>query len=138
MAHVLIVDDDESIRESLRYALEDAGHRVDEAPDGIVALKMLRESRERMIVLLDLMMPGLDGAGVLGAVSGDQRLTKQYAYVLMTANPRTLPLAFSHLLHSLDVPYFAKPFDVDDLLRLVDGVWARLTAGDTPGRMPTD
>lgn len=136
MAHVLIVDDDEGIRESLRYVLEDAGHEVEEAADGLAGLELLRDSHERMVVLLDLMMPGLDGAGVLGAVSGDHRLTRQYVYILMTANPRTLPLAFSHLLHSLDVPYFAKPFDVDDLLRLVDDAWARLERGDTPDAAP--
>lgn len=130
MARVLIVDDDEGIRESLRYALEDAGHVVKEAADGLAALGMLRDSRERMVVLLDLMMPKLDGAGVLGAVSGDRRLTRQYAFILMTANPRTLPLAFSQLLLSLGVPYFAKPFDVDDLLRQVGEAWARLESAN--------
>jgi len=126
MAHVLIVDDDEGIRESLRYALEDAGHTVLEVPDGIEALKLLRESSQRMVVLVDLMMPGLDGAGVLGAVAADPQLASQYAYILMTANPRTLPPAFAGLLQSLAVPYFAKPFDVDDLLTLVDKAWDEL------------
>jgi CheY-like chemotaxis protein len=119
MAHVLIVDDDDAIREALRYALEDAGHMVSEATDGLAALRFLRRSTDHIVALVDLMMPGLDGAGLLGAVAGDAQLSARNAYILMTANPKTLPLAFANLLVDLDVPFLPKPFDVDDLLRVV-------------------
>ncbi len=127
MAHVLVVDDDESIRETLRFALEDANHVVHEATDGVAALDMLRRSKQPMVVLLDLMMPGLDGAGVLGAVSGDRHLAMHFAYILVTANSKTLPLAFVNLLTSLEVPVLSKPFDIDRLLSMVDRAAARLT-----------
>src|SRR5260221_5663693 len=68
--HILVVDDDDAIRETLRFALEDAGYQVSEAAEGMAALRLLRATRDRMWVLLDLMMPGLDGAGELGARSG--------------------------------------------------------------------
>lgn len=126
MAHVLIVDDDEAIRETLRFALEDANHVVNEATDGAAALNTLRRSKEPMVVLLDLMMPGLDGAGVLGVVSGDQYLATHFAYILVTANSKTLPLAFVNLLANLDVPVLSKPFDIDVLLSVVERAAARL------------
>ena len=127
MAHVLIVDDDESIRETLRLALEDADHVVHVAANGVAALNTLRSTRLSMVVLLDLMMPGLDGAGVLGAVAGDRRLATDFTYILVTANSKTLPLAFVNLLANLEVPILSKPFDIDTLLDIVDRAAARLT-----------
>jgi two-component system, chemotaxis family, chemotaxis protein CheY len=125
-ARVLVVDDDDTIRETLRFALEDAGYTALEAADGLSALRVMRATTERMVVLLDLMMPGLDGAGVLGAVAGDARLSTQFACVLVTANTRTLTLAFANLLTNLHVPIVSKPFDVDRLLDIVDQASSRL------------
>ena len=127
MAHVLVVDDDEAIRDTLRFALEDSGYVVSEASDGLAALKALRAAPNRTVVLLDLMMPGLDGAGVLGAVAGDQRLATQHAYILVTASTKTLTLAFANLLTSLSVPILNKPFDVDVLLDIVAGAARRIS-----------
>ncbi len=127
MNKVLVVDDDEAIRETLRTLLEDAGYRVEEAIAGMEALRRLRTSGDRMVVLLDLMMPGLDGAGVLGAVAGDRRLTQQYAFILVTANHNTLTLALVNLLHNLDVPFVSKPFDVDHLVQVVHAAARRLS-----------
>ena len=123
---VLIVDDDEAIRFTVRFALEEAGFSVTEAEDGMAALDILRHSRDRMVVLLDLMMPGLDGAGVLGVVAGDRNLSNNFAYVLLTANTRTLTLAFVNLLTNLSVPILAKPFDVDGLVDVVNAAATRL------------
>jgi len=57
---VLIVDDDDGIRASLRLALEDQGYAIDEAGDGETALARLQEHVPD-VVLLDLMLPGMDG-----------------------------------------------------------------------------
>ncbi|HEY7358104.1 MAG TPA: response regulator, partial [Ktedonobacterales bacterium] len=65
MTHILIVDDDSAIRDTLREALEDEGYEVAEAADGIAGLERLRASQENMVVLLDQLMPKLDGVGVL-------------------------------------------------------------------------
>ena len=61
---LLIVDDDHNIREMLGLVLEDGGHTVRVASDGLEAVAMLEESAPHCMVL-DLMMPGLDGHGVL-------------------------------------------------------------------------
>ncbi len=126
MAWVLVADDDSGIRESLRLILEDAGYQVAEAADGMQALDILRASPQQMVVLLDLMMPKVDGAGVLGAVAADPQLAKQHAFVLMTAARKTLGLAFARLLADLRVPLLAKPFDLETVLEVVEQAQDRL------------
>lgn len=120
MTWVLIVDDDESIRESVRLILEDSGYGVLEATDGVMALNILRATPHSMIVLLDLMMPRLDGAGVLAAVADDPRLATRHAYILMTAGRRTVrSLPLVKLLTELSIPVLPKPFELDAILDLV-------------------
>lgn len=116
---ILIVDDDSGIRETLHSVLEDAGYLVFEACDGLQALDYLRKTPSPMIVLLDLMMPRLDGAGLLGTVAGDTRRLVRHRYILMTASHETLSLAFVHLLSDLAVPVVRKPFDIDELLEII-------------------
>ena len=116
---VLVVDDDDLIRGAVCGALEDAGYTVEEASDGLVALDVLRKDSHPKVVLLDLRMPGLDGAGVLGAVAGDRTLSTQNAYVLMSANLQTLTLPFANLLTQLAVPVLKKPFDLEVMLDTV-------------------
>jgi CheY-like chemotaxis protein len=119
MVHVFVVDDDPGIRAVLRCALEPAGYAVMEAADGVSALDGVRASPSPLIVLLDLRMPRLDGAGVLATVAGDRTLAQRHQFVLVTADPLPLPPALAALLTSLDVPIVAKPFDIDTVLDLV-------------------
>ena len=119
MAHIFVVDDDPGIRTVLRSALEEQGHAVSEAGDGLTALERLRTSPWPLVVLLDLKMPYLDGAGVLGTLAGDRALAQRHRYVLMTASAQTLPLALGTLLVRLGVPLVRKPFDLEMLLDIV-------------------
>ena len=61
---ILVVDDEEGIRESVREVLSDEGYRVLEASDGTRVLDMIRAERPRL-VLLDIWMPQVDGIGLL-------------------------------------------------------------------------
>lgn len=119
MAHVFVVDDDPGIRAVLRSALEADDHAVLEAADGVSALQELRASPWPLVVLLDLRMPHLDGAGVLGTVAGDRVLAQRHRFLLLTSNPLPLPPALGTLLACLNVPVVSKPFDVDTLLDVV-------------------
>jgi DNA-binding response OmpR family regulator len=60
---VLVIEDDEEVREAIATELLDAGHEVMRAADGAAALQMLAEKAERSpdVILLDLMMPHMDG-----------------------------------------------------------------------------
>lgn len=123
---VLVVDDHAAIRQVVGLLLEDAGYRVHQAADGGPALQQLRASREPMVVLLDMEMPGVDGVQVMQAVAADAVLVNRHAYVLVTANATMLPPGFASLLSRLRVPVVPKPFDVDELLEAVARAIARL------------
>ncbi len=99
--HVLVVDDDRAIRETLRLALEDEGYAVLEAANGLVALELLRSHVVPMVVLLDLRMPRLDGIEVLREVVGSAELSGRNAYALVTANGHTLDTSADRLLTHL-------------------------------------
>jgi two-component system, chemotaxis family, chemotaxis protein CheY len=109
---ILIVDDDESIRQIVRICLTDEGYDVFEAPNGQVALNMLTEIAP-MLILLDLRMPVMDG----------WEFAKRYESM---PGPRAPLVAFVAALNAeqdcadLDAAgILAKPFDLDDLLRAV-------------------
>ncbi len=125
MPQVLVVDDDASIRDVVRLALEDEGYVVRVAADGLAALAVLRASREPMVVLLDQMMPWLAGEEVLAAATADADLAARHVFIMMTANAHMLSTACRMLLDRIGAPVLAKPFDVDALLALVAEAVAR-------------
>jgi CheY-like chemotaxis protein len=79
---ILIVDDDEDIREVLSLILRAEGHEVEEAIDGLDALARLRERGPPSLILLDMMMPRLDGEGFMKALKGDPRFSHVPVWVL--------------------------------------------------------
>lgn len=123
---VCIVDDDPGIRESLRYMFEDDGYVVVEVEDGLAALDLLRHSEERLVVLLDVMMPKLDGIGVLRQVVAEPAEFDRHAYVLITANHQNLSQEALDLLQQLAIPIITKPFNLDDVQAAVDHACASL------------
>jgi two-component system sensor histidine kinase/response regulator len=130
VTHVLVVNDDEANREVMRWALEDAGCQVSEAAGGHEALAVLRASRDRYVVLLDVLMPNGDGVQFLEAVRADAELARRHRYLVLTA------LAPSHIALSedlrrlLDAPVLLMPYDIDTLLAAV----AQEAAGLDPPR----
>ena len=70
---VLVVDDDVDMREVLTALLDGAGYRVETARDGVDALKILGRGLRPAVIVLDMMMPRLDGAGFRAAQLADPR-----------------------------------------------------------------
>ncbi|MGH2517574.1 MAG: response regulator [Ktedonobacterales bacterium] len=126
VTRVLVVDDDQEIRESLRLMLEGEGYQVREARDGVAALDILSSSTLPLVVLLDLRMPRLDGEGVLRAVVRDSYLATSHAYLLLTADSLAVSSALAAILAQLRAPMVAKPFDLDALLDIVHQLACRL------------
>lgn len=123
---VLVVEDDDDTRATLRLALEDAAaYPVAEAADGAQALAQLRARADRVVVLLDLLMPGVDGLQVLRAAATEP-LVGRHAFILMTADGRPPSPRLSALLTRLQVPTVSKPFDMDHLLDVVAEAATRL------------
>src|ERR671925_311920 len=83
MTRVLVVDDEEAIRLLCRVNLEAEGMSVDEAADGHSGLERARTGSPD-VILLDVMMPGLDGWQVAEELVGDER-TRQIPIVFLTA-----------------------------------------------------
>lgn len=119
MGSALIVDDDDTIREVLAIILEDAGFTCQQAANGVEALRQMRASTARLVVVLDLMMPRMDGRAVLEAVECDPWLAKRHAIILLTAAGKTLPLVLVQMLDRLGVRVVGKPFDLDVLIEAV-------------------
>ncbi|HLJ80889.1 MAG TPA: response regulator [Ktedonobacterales bacterium] len=130
VAHILVVDDDQAIRESLHLLLEAEGYQVAEAANGVAALDILHTSITPLVVLLDLRMPRLDGEGVLRAVAHDSYLAGHNAYVLLTANFLAVSPALAMILSELRAPVVPKPFDMDALLDIVHQLACRLVPPD--------
>lgn len=134
MAWVLIVDDDAQIRETLEYALHDAGYAIVEVADGEDALDVLRATPYRAVVLLDLLMPGMDGREVLDVLINDPVLASRHAFVLMSADHQALLRVPSALLAQLSITVLKKPFDMDELLDTVAQLAAKLPSDQTSKR----
>ncbi len=122
-----MVDDDAAIRETLHQLLEDEGYHVEQAPDGVAALDTLRTTHRRMVVLLDVMMPRLDGLGVLLAVTNDEGLTRQHRYVVMTASTASITEGLTQLMRRLGAPALIKPFSIEQLLTTMAEAAGQLT-----------
>lgn len=86
---ILIVDDEEDIRETLRDAFEEEGYVVEVAADGQHALEML-ERITPSIVLLDLLMPVLDGNAVFARMRADERWSA-IPVIFSTSDPARAP-----------------------------------------------
>jgi CheY-like chemotaxis protein len=116
---VLVVDDDPNVRFTVRVALEGAPPpdgepmAVVEAADGEEALRRLAAGGVD-VVLLDLMMPGLDGFGVLQALRGEDR--PQVPVIMLTARGREADVTTAFRAGADG--YLTKPFDVDELAEL--------------------
>lgn len=119
--HVLIVDDDDAIRETLRFILESSGYSVAEAVDGLSAWSLLVSSPRRQVVLLDNLMPGLTADELLEALESDHDgdSARRHAFILITASPQRLPSTLVARLVRLGAPVIAKPFDLNALLDAV-------------------
>jgi len=117
MTKVLIVDDDEEIRSLLQDMLIEEGFRVDTARDGQEALDLL-EHESGWIILLDIMMPNVDGREVIRRLQASQKLREQNRVALMSAGGR-LAQERLHLATDVVEALLPKPFDLEDVLAVV-------------------
>lgn len=123
---VCIVEDDVDIRDTLRWFFEEAEAIIEEAPDGEAALPPLSEQAVHRVLLLDRLMPRLDGVGFLRALAQAPDLRQRTAVVLMTARQEPLDAALAELLTSLGIATLFKPFDLDVVSQHVERAWQQL------------
>ena len=123
---VLVIDDEAPIRLLCRVNLEAEGMTVLEAPDGTKGLDVAR-SKTPDAVLLDVMMPGLDGWAVAEELLGDER-TSAIPIVFLTARADLRDRARGLDAGGLD--YITKPFNPIELASLVRSVVAAVESGE--------
>ncbi|AKU96666.1 response regulator receiver protein [Labilithrix luteola] len=111
---VLVADDDEDIRALVGLVLEDEGLRTFGASDGLDALEQLREHPTAGLVLLDIMMPRMDGTEVVSAMRRDENL-QGIPIVIFSGDNRARELAAAARVDGVLV----KPVDLDKLLGMV-------------------
>lgn len=110
---ILIVEDDEMIRDSLKTILEVEGYRVQTAANGKLGLEALAKIQTPCLILLDLMMPVMDGWAFAEALKSDMVLAA-IPVVMVTAYADTIP-------DMADRPHgvIKKPVDINLLLSTV-------------------
>jgi DNA-binding response OmpR family regulator len=114
---ILVVDDDQDIREVLTYKLEAAGYATLVAGDGPTALGLALEHRPRLI-LLDVALPGMDGLEVCRQLQADPR-TAGIPVLMVSARSDAHDIDLGFALGADD--YITKPFSPRELVRRVSG-----------------
>jgi two-component system KDP operon response regulator KdpE len=116
---LLVIEDDDSLRRILRSALERAGHRVDDAEDGLVGAEKLGKGGYD-VVLLDIGLPFIDGWRLLDTLEG----RRQPAVIVISARGDERDKVRALDLGADD--YLTKPFGADELLARVRAVLRRV------------
>jgi len=127
LPRVLVIDDEAPIRLLCRVNLEAAGMDVREASDGVVGLAAAQEDPPDAI-LLDVMMPGMDGWQVLEGLLEDER-TQEIPIVFLTARAELRDQARGLELGGVD--YVTKPFNPLELAPLVEDLLERVSRGES-------
>lgn len=124
-ARILIVDDDANLVEGLRWYLEAEGYEVISAPDGEAALETFRSERPDLLIL-DIMMPKLDGIKVCEAVSAES----DAMIVMLSARDSDIDKVRALKLGADD--YVTKPFNVSELVARIQALIRRKGRGRAP------
>ena len=123
MRTILIIEDDLALRENTAELLELANYKVLTAPNGKVGIVMAKKNLPDIIVC-DIMMPEVDGYGVLEAVSMDAK-TQHIPFIFLTAKTEHKEIRKGMDMGADD--YLTKPFEEDELLSAIESRLAKST-----------
>ncbi|MHC9539836.1 MAG: response regulator transcription factor [Vulcanimicrobiota bacterium] len=119
---ILLVDDDEHILRSLEIYLKMEEFRVMTAPGGREALDVLKETRPDLIVL-DIMMPEIDGFQVLEYIKGDPKI-KSVPVIMLTAKSQDIDVLKGY--QEGIASYMTKPFNLNELVDNINLIFESL------------
>jgi two-component system, OmpR family, response regulator MprA len=127
---ILVVDDERAVRESLRRALELEGYEIELAEDGREALERLEAESQPDVLVLDVLMPGVDGLEVCRRL---RRAGSRLPVLMLTARD-----AVENRVAGLDAgadDYLTKPFALEELLARIRALLRRSADADGPGEV---
>jgi two-component system alkaline phosphatase synthesis response regulator PhoP len=120
MARILITDDSADIRQLLSALMVEEGHKVLVASDGLKAIEAI-DTELPDLMILDIMMPNLDGYGVLREMN-ERNVTKDVKVLILTAKTAEADWVRGYKLGADQ--YLTKPFGSDELIAAVNGLLA--------------
>ncbi|MDP3044022.1 MAG: response regulator transcription factor [Eubacteriales bacterium] len=132
MEKILIVDDEKHIIELLKFGLEREGYQVLVAHDGYQALELINRESPALVVL-DVMLPEMDGFAVCRAIRGDTR-TREIPVIMLSARGQELDKVLGLELGADD--YVTKPFSVRELMARVKARLRRSSGTGPEDRRP--
>jgi Response regulators consisting of a CheY-like receiver domain and a winged-helix DNA-binding domain len=122
MKSILVVEDEQAIREFVIINLKRSGYNVFEAGSGEDALKIYEENAAKIsIVLLDIMLPGIDGFAVCRKLRENNRTL---GIIMLTARTQELDKVGGLMIGADD--YVTKPFSPSELVARIDALYRRL------------
>ena len=127
--NILVCDDDHAIVDAIEIYLSQEGYTVVKAYDGLDALKKLQEN-EIQLVLMDVMMPGMDGFETLEQIRKESNLP-----ILMFTSKNDSVSKVRGLRAGAD-DYLTKPFDMDELIARILSLVRRYTRFNQSGGLP--
>lgn len=118
MAHILLAEDDDSMRQFLTLALEKAGHRVIPCADGLAAYKAAEDFGAKIDLLLaDIVMPGMDG------IELSQRVATLYPHIKILFITGFSAVAMgAGVANNDNARLLSKPFHLNDLVKQVNEI----------------
>lgn len=130
-ARILVADDEPDIRNILRILLEAGGYQVAEAPNGLAAVEYVRKQPNVDLVLMDIMMPGLDGVAASRAIR--ERCSAPILFLTAKTQERDKYEAYQ----AGGDDYLAKPFSHAELMMKVESLLRRYRVykGKTNGQL---
>ena len=126
MKKILVVEDENTIRDFIVINLKRAGYDVEEACDGEEALKRYNGSKDFDIVILDIMMPGIDGITVCKEL---RKLSSEVGIIILSARTQEIDKVTGLMMGADD--YVSKPFSPSELVARVDSVYRRVAISQT-------
>ena len=128
MKTILLIEDDKALRENTEELLELSGYSLLTAPNGKIGIEIAKKELPD-IIICDIMMPEVDGYGVLENLSADEK-TKQIPFIFLSAKTEHKEIRKGMDLGADD--YLTKPFDEEDLISAVE---SRLAKSELLNRM---
>ena len=128
---ILVVDDEQDIRRIIRILLESSGYQVAEAPNGLAAVEYIRQQPNVDLVLMDIMMPGLNGIEASRAIR--ERCSAPILFLTAKTQERDKLEAYQ----AGGDDYLAKPFSHAELMMKVESLLRRYRVykGKTSGQL---